>query len=408
MTTLGAAAKLASAGAAAGALCLTILTGGARAEHQTHYELAQRAIDGYVVPSLAAFGASSRQLAAATGAFCAAPGDARRKELVAAFAAALSDWARVEIVRTGPATREGRAQRIAFWPDPRGSVERQMRQALAQRQPEIGAAETLRSQSAAVQGFPALEMLIADTGVDLGGADEEARYRCQVATAIASNIAALAHDIHDGWVTEGGWRDHMLRPGSDNPDYPSAETSATDLFKALTTSLQAIIESQLQPLAGSEARAPGTGGAEGQNGGTEQAASGQISKGESANEAAAKVKKRAASQPYRRLGLSRAYLLAGIRGCRALYEAARLSSYLDAGDPEQRKLKELVDTAFTQTERQVDIDAWNMTDRAGDAEARTRAARVANTMLGGARRVIATRLAAAAEISLGFNELDGD
>lgn len=345
----------------------------ARSEHQSHSELTQRAIDGYVVPSLAAFQAASGTLATGMTSYCAAPSDAQRNKVTGQFRDALVAWARVEVIRTGPATRDGRAQKIAFWPDPRGAVERQLRQALAQRQPELTAPETLRAQSAALQGFPALELLLADHAPGIGGPDEESRYRCRVASAIATNIADLSRELNDGWVHPGGWRDHMLRPGSDNADFPSATASATDIFKSLTTSLQAIIEAQIQPLILND---------------TDK-------------------KPKASAKAYRHLGMSREYLLAGINGCRALYGAAHLGGYLDANDPAQAKLAGLIETAFSQTERQVSAKGW---DGAGsdDNEGRSRQARPASSMLAAARRIIATNVAGTAEISLGFNELDGD
>lgn len=353
-------------------LCLWAMSDGAKAERLSHYAMTQHAIDDYIVPSLGAFETASQKLAAATDQFCAAPDAGKRTALVAGFGEALSAWAQVEVIRTGPATREGRAQRIAFWPDPRGAVERQLRQALAQHQPEVAAEETLRAQSAALQGFPALELLIADGSVDIGGTDEEGRYRCRVATAIAHNIATLAHEIGDGWMRSGGWRDHMLRPGSDNVDYPSAEIAATDIFKSLTTSLQAILEAQLRPLA----------------------------------EDKKDQKPKVGSRPYKRLGFASDYLVSGIRGCHGLYRAAQLAAYLKATDPEQKRFAELVETAFTQAES--GLTAKGASGAARSEDEIVQAARVASSMLGGARRIIATKIADAAEIVLGFNELDGD
>lgn len=341
------------------------------AEKQSHYDLVQKSIDGYVVPRLAAFQSATRSLAGSVSAYCSAPGEAGRADVVARFREALTAWAEAEVVRTGPATRDGRAQKIAFWPDPRGAVERQLRDVLAHRKTEMETPETLRGQSAAVQGFPALEIILADKTVDLGGSDEDGRYRCRAATAIARNIAALADEIHDGWVRSSGWREHMLRPGSDNADYPSAGAAATDLFKSLTTSLQAIIEGQLQPLAGKD-----------------------------------KDKRpKASAIAYRRLGLSRDYLLAGVEGCHAFYKAADLASYLDASDGEQKLLQDSIETAFAQTEHDIASEAWA---RAGSGSNGQMIARAAASMLGAARRIIATKVAEAAEVSLGFNELDGD
>jgi predicted lipoprotein len=359
--------------AALGLAALVMTQVPVRAEPQTHYQLTLNAIDGYVVPRLGDFETASRELSQGVQAFCREPSFAARDDVGRRFRDAVSAWAAAEIIRIGPATRDGRAQKIAFWPDPRGAVERQLRQALAQRQPFLTEPAALRAQSAALQGLPALEYLLADAAVDIGGTDEESRYRCRVASAIALNVSGLAHEIYDGWTRESGWRDHMLRPGSDNADYPSATAAATDLFKSLATSLQAIIEAEIQPLTGAEEKKP-----------------------------------KPSSLPYRRLGLSRSYLLSGVDGCRSLYEAARLSGYLDASDPEKAKLAALVETAFKGTKRDIMSKAWDglVSGKGSDDDLKT--ARAVSSMLASARRIIATKIAEAAEITLGFNELDGD
>lgn len=337
-------------------------------ERQSHYELARHALETYILPKVEALSTRADGLATAVARFCAVPAEAERPNLRMQFRETLIAWAEAEIVRIGPVTQQGRAQRIAFWPDARGAVARQLRLGLASEDPALAASETIAAQSAAVQGLPALEVLLSDTDTPIGAPGKDGSYRCKVAVAISANVATVAREVADGWTTSGGWRDRLLRPGSDNPAFPSATTGAADVLRSITTSLQIIIEAELKPLA----------------------------------EDGKKLK--SFPQPYKRLGLSRDYLLAGIRASRALYEAARLDSYLDPSDPSQtaKSLRSL----FEETLASIASDTW-MADGRDAAENREQAQKAAAT-LAAARRLIATDVAKAAEISLGFNELDGD
>lgn len=350
------------------AACLAAGVPAVAAERQSHYALTQHALDTYILPRIETFDVRTDTLSKSVTAFCNAPADAGRDELKSRFRDALLAWADAETVRIGPATQEGRSQRIAFWPDARGAVTRQLKQALARSDPALTDARRIAAQSAAVQGFPALELLLSDTATPLGAPGGEGAYRCKAATAIAANIAIVAHDVAEGWTRSGGWRDKMLRPGSDNPAYPSATAAAADVLRSIATSLQLIVAAELNPL----------------------------------NEEGKKAK--ALPRPYRHLGLSRDYLVAHIRACRALYDAARLDTYLDPDDPDHtaKTLQSLFDDALA------GIASGTWTADGIDASESQEQTRATASKLTAARRLIATKVANAAEISLGFNELDGD
>jgi predicted lipoprotein len=338
------------------------------ADRQSHEALARNAIDTYVLPKVETFELQAVELAKSVAAYCAAPNDGLRQGVRDRFRGALLAWADVEIVRIGPVTQAGRAQRIAFWPDPRGAIGRQLRPALARRDPTLTSAKSISGQSAALQGFPALEQLLTDPASPLGASGEDGQYRCKVAAAIASNIATIAGEIARGWKEPGGWRERMLHPGPDNPTHPSATVAAGDVLRSLVTSLQIIIEAELKPLA--------EGG----------------------------KKLQSFPAPYKRLELSRDYLLAGIKACRALYDAARFESYLDKTGEDDTGAA--IGSLFDAVQSSIADDAW-MAEGA-EAKQNQDQARTAASMLAVARRLIATDVANAAQIPLGFNELDGD
>ena len=53
--------------------------------------------------------------------------------------------------------------------------------------------------------------------------------RCKLAQAIAGNISARGVALHEGWTKPNGWKDKLLRPGSDNDTYKEPQESATEI-----------------------------------------------------------------------------------------------------------------------------------------------------------------------------------
>ena len=85
----------------------------------------------------------------------------------------------MEILRFGPLVEENRLEHLFLWPDPRSTVQRQVRALLTAADPQVLQPTQLRQQSAAVQGLPALEYaLYADEAPRLITAGDAAgRYR---------------------------------------------------------------------------------------------------------------------------------------------------------------------------------------------------------------------------------------
>ncbi len=340
---------------------------------QSHSDLVRYAIDGYALPRLERFTAATGGLQGAIERHCVAPGTPGRQTLVERFRDSLVAWAGVEVLRMGPASEGGRAQRIAFWPDPRGALERQIRAALAERNKALVTVEGLSGQSAALQGLPALELLIADTAAPMEADSEDGRYRCGLAVTIARNVARLAAELRDGWTKAGGWRDRMLGAGPDNPSYATAGEAAADMVKSLLTGLQAVLEFQIKPRL----------------------------------ETAKDGKPRPGAFPYRRLGLSKDYLRAGLAAGQDLYAAMRLDAYLTGA---RSGIGSLIGEAFRSARAKVDGPAWiaSPADLAQRPAGGIDDVRFVSYMIGQARRLIATQIAPAAGVTIGFNELDGD
>lgn len=336
-------------------------------------EMVTAAVDRFIVPGYEALAAAAHRLEQATGAWCASGEASAPTEVKAAFRDTVLAFARVEMVRFGPAGRDNRGQRLALWPDPRGVVRRQVQRALAAPDQSLWSKDAIAGQSAAIQGLPALELLIyplarTETAADAG-------HRCRLAAAIAGHVAEVTRRIRSEWTAVDGWRATMLAPAAENAAYHSQQEAAADVVRALLTGLQIVREQEIVPrLKAIEGARPASG------------------------------------LPFERSGLSLDYMLAGLAGARDLQSQLRLedvAARVGAKDAEKAWMRQYLANAYGVLETDARLAGATgpigKTEQ-GDAKALRQAAFYAN----GLRQVIGREIAPAAGILIGFNELDGD
>jgi predicted lipoprotein len=214
-----------------------------------------------------------------------------------------------------------------------------------------------------VQGLPALEVLLTDKETPLGPGDASA-FRCKFASAIAGNVSGLASDIVDDWTKSGGWKERMLRPGSDNATYKEPQEAAGELVKAMLVGFQLLGDGQLKPKLDAAASAKFSG-------------------------------------PFAKSDLSKAYFGAAVASLEKFYNALALESYL-ADD--KTWVKGWAQNAWRNMK--ASDGAGGRAERASKDEAPS--VQKVFEMIGGLRKLVTAELSTAAGLTLGFNELDGD
>jgi hypothetical protein len=359
------------------ALLLTLgvaLAGGASAheERKTHAGMVLAAVDNFVVPRVERVEKAATALANGVAALCADPADARnRATVVESFGEVVRAWGAIEFFRAGPVTQASRLERFHFWPDPRGTASRQLTEMLANRDSAKLLPAAFATQSAAVQGLAALEILLFNDRQTIIVKDDDAKFRCGFAQAIATNLVAIGHDLSDGWTAPDGFRLRMLTPGSDNPVYKDASDTGRDIVKAIVTGLELTISFHAAP---------------------------EI-------EAAAATPPKSPRLPFERSRLTSAYLEAELTSIEALFNATGLIAFVPAD-------KGWMETFIPNTFKEIAKDAAALEQarsaKPADAAARSAAAKKLKFDLGALRLIIVRELAPAAELTLGFNELDGD
>jgi predicted lipoprotein len=199
----------------------------------------------YVVPRFTALAEAANRLDRAPIEFCSTPGPASLADLREAFLAATEAWAAVEHLRTGPASIGNRAERISFWPERKNVTQRQLAALL--KRPDLTSltVEALAGGSVAVQGLPALEML-------LYGDEAEAKLlagdpaRCAVVRAMAGNVAGIAAELATGWSAPAGFLATLAKPDTANPFFASGAEAAKRLFNDLLTLFRLVGDVKLQ------------------------------------------------------------------------------------------------------------------------------------------------------------------
>lgn len=330
-------------------------------------------VDQFIVPGYDALASATDRLEQATVTWCRTGEVGAPAAVREAFRDSVLAFSRVEMVRFGPAGRDTRTQRLALWPDQRGVVRRQVQRVLTTAGQELWTKEAIAGQSAAIQGLPALELLVYPLARTESAA--EATHRCRTAAAVAGHVAELARRIRTEWTAADGWRAAMLAPSPENAAYHSHQEAATDLVRALLTGLGIVREQEIMPrLKAIENGKPASG------------------------------------LPFERSGLSIDYLLAGLAGARDLQAALRLdlvAARLAARSSEKAWMTQWLANAYGVLE----TDAHRAEPRSapgtkmlGDVKALRQAAFYSN----GLRQVIGREIAPAAGLLIGFNELDGD
>jgi len=323
-------------------------------------------VDDYARPSYAALHQATRALEAATVRLCATPDGPGRPALDAAFRDTVVAWARVDFLRIGPATQNARLERFAFWPDPRGFVERQLRPILAEDGATMDLA-WLAGRSAAVQGLPAFERLLMSPDADPKAADYPKR--CRIAGLVAANLRAIAGELDAAWAAPDGIARTLTTPGPDNPSYRTPAEAAGEVLKAIVTAIEQVRDLAIAPALGSSAEA-------------------------------AKPNR----FPYARSGLTLVYLRASVAAIGDLVTASRFADDLPEDDAWARNSALFELASAGRVLGRLDGDA--------DWLARTPPGReglgYVVIALASVRSTLAGPIAAALGLNVGFNALDGD
>ena len=236
--------------AMAAALGLSCLAAAAAHAEVNHAAIARAALENYVRPGYAQFAESAAALDRSVAALCDKPSDAALEQTRRAFTASVGAWSLIEPVRFGPVEQEHRHERIFYWPDSKGLGTRQLREALAKHDESVTDAVALGGRSVALQGLPALEYLLYGDDADDLAAPGGSAFRCSFAKAVAENLVGLSREVADGWKDGAPYTQAYLHPAPDNAAYHTPKEVTLDLFKTFSTGIEGVRDQKLAKMLG--------------------------------------------------------------------------------------------------------------------------------------------------------------
>lgn len=158
-----------------------------------------------------------------------------------AFIEVVHRFSIMEYYRLGQINQKNRAERLFFWPDRKGTGQKQLRRLLADPARGELTVAGLAKKSVALQGLPALERIV------FSSVDERSDLDCAVARTIAENIRNISREVQSDWKSEQGiaWQLRHVRQDS---LYRTSEESVAAVLTVVKNSLSVMTEKKLPPL----------------------------------------------------------------------------------------------------------------------------------------------------------------
>jgi len=206
----------------------------------TYATLATALADEVAMPAYAAYADAAGALPEALASVCAGERD-DVDDARAAFRDMAVAWQRAQPVALGPATDGFGRARIHWWPDVRGTGERQLRRVLFEEDAAALDPAAIAEASVAVKGLSALAWLLHAQD------PAEADYACRYSLAVARYQADLAGKIHEGWTGEDGFRAELVAAAAgESAVFYTAKDAAQAWLQSLAETLDLIVAEKLQ------------------------------------------------------------------------------------------------------------------------------------------------------------------
>ena len=184
-------------------------------------------------------GTAADELQGAVGAYCDAP-SADVSGVEDAWRQAMAAWQEVQLLAVGPVEEANRRFRLQFFPDNNEAVERGVDSTLAG--DETITEQAIAQANVGVQGLPALEYLL----FGIGGWDDalDGPRRCELAVAVAANVATITAEIEEPWQPGGAFIDEFVNFSGEYFD--ESEDVLTAVFEAATHHAEFIADRKLR------------------------------------------------------------------------------------------------------------------------------------------------------------------
>lgn len=208
-------------------------------------------IRDHVRPVHEHFANATELLVEAVDHFCGAPDPSGLEGVRRTFESVARAYSALQPSGFGPIREANRAERLAFWPDPRGIGMKQVQALLAAADPAALDPAVLKGKSVGVQGLTALEFVLY--GPPAPTLLEKDAFACRYAAAVARNVGDIAGELVEAWQPDGDATALLRDPGPDNPVFRTSGEVVGEIFGTVATALEDISDRKIRVLIGSEA-----------------------------------------------------------------------------------------------------------------------------------------------------------
>ncbi|EFO32433.1 putative exported protein [Roseibium sp. TrichSKD4] len=222
--------------------------GPANAETTNFLPHVQKSVEKYVRPAMANFNETAEELPSAVATVCSDPTPEKLTEFSNKFSDVVSAFGAVSFLAYGPMLEDDRLKRLAFLPDPRGIAQRQINRFKASSDYQTITAAALTEKSVALQGLTALELIaFSKTTEPILGQGEHSE-DCPYAQAIADNIANISRELVTSWSDPTGYTETLWAVGQNNPVHRTEQEAMETVFYALPTALTILKDQHVLPV----------------------------------------------------------------------------------------------------------------------------------------------------------------
>lgn len=216
-------------------------------------DFARVAVETVYQPGFERFSQLSGQLLSSAQNTCESPSSESLLELQARFAETAEAFSAVELYRIGPMLEDNRQNRLFYWPDKRRVGERQLRELLAGFSVSHLSAEDIAGKSVTLQGLPALERLLHGKSSAEHLAQASDATDCQVVTAIAGNLHAMAMALNQGWQDDTALVQSMVQPESGSAYFRTEDEVLRSLVTQIIVAIDVVLDRKIAALTDEDA-----------------------------------------------------------------------------------------------------------------------------------------------------------
>lgn len=192
--------------------------------------------DQVVVPAYDDLSRQAAGLASALHSYCATPTEGNSEDVREHFHLTMDAWQRAQPILFGPIIDAPGPARFQFWPDKRGTGQRQLRQVLTNQDQSVLEAHALASKSVALSDLQALEYLLFEDPETITEDD----FKCNYARAIADHQEELAVDVLSAWTETNGYRGKVINAAEGTDAFFDEREAASAFLNAMAGAIDVV------------------------------------------------------------------------------------------------------------------------------------------------------------------------